>query len=54
MPVLGLLAATFVDAGEEGAQVIDLAEHGRAASGELRRTGVYLGMQDGHLARSVS
>ncbi len=49
---LGLGAAAFVDAGEQGAQVVHLGEHGGLIGGELRRTGVDLGMQDGHLARS--
>ena len=29
-------AAAFMDAGEQGAQVVDLGEHRRAIGGELR------------------
>ncbi|MNR35010.1 hypothetical protein D3C85_1528290 [compost metagenome] len=48
MPMLGLLAAALMDAGEQGAQIVDLGEHGRTIGGELRRTGVDLGVQGGH------
>src|SRR3989344_2364976 len=51
--LLSLGAAAFVNAGEQGAQVVDLGEHRRTVGGELRRTGVDLGVQNGHLARSV-
>ncbi|MNQ89209.1 hypothetical protein D3C85_1045090 [compost metagenome] len=50
---LGLGAAAFMDAAEQPVQRADLFEHGRAVAGELRGTGVDLGVQDGHLARSV-
>ncbi|MDT4868346.1 hypothetical protein FQZ97_1033020 [compost metagenome] len=48
MPMLGLLAAALMDAGEQGAQIVDLGEHGRTVAGELRGTGVDLGVQGGH------
>ncbi|MCY1452494.1 hypothetical protein D9M71_694170 [compost metagenome] len=45
---LGLGAAAFMDAAEQPVQRADLLEHGRAVAGELRGTGVDLGVQDGH------
>src|SRR5690606_27024236 len=46
--LLGLGAATFMDACEQGAQVVHLAEQGGLIGGELRRAGIDLGIQDGH------
>ncbi|MNV81535.1 hypothetical protein D3C71_1752060 [compost metagenome] len=48
MPMLGLLAAALMDAGEQGAQGAHLGEHGCAVGGELRRACIDLGVQDGH------
>ncbi|MCY1371943.1 hypothetical protein D9M69_591130 [compost metagenome] len=53
MALLGLGAAALVDAGEQGAQVVDLLEHGGRVGGEVRRARVDLGVQDGHGAGSV-
>ncbi|MCY1549962.1 hypothetical protein D9M68_861710 [compost metagenome] len=46
---LGLGAAAFMDAAEQRVQGADLFEHRRAVAGELRGTGVDLGVQDSHL-----
>ncbi|MNE34498.1 hypothetical protein D3C80_1282230 [compost metagenome] len=48
--LLGGDAAALADAAEQGAQVVDLLAHRRAVAGELRGTGVDLGVQDGHRA----
>ncbi len=46
--LLSGLATAFADAGEQGAQILDLLQHRCAIGSELGRTGIDLGMQDGH------
>ena len=54
VPGLGGATAAFVDAAEEGAQGVDLFQHGRGVGRELGGAWIDLGVQDGHGGGSVS